>query len=55
MESLPSDGSFAAPKSLVQSVLEATAMRENEQELRAVSEMDIVENFGPFRPIPSFF
>ena len=39
MESTPSDGSFAPPKSLVQSVLEATAMRDNEQELRTVSDM----------------
>ena len=34
-----SDASFAPAKSLVQSVLEATAMRENEPELRTVSQM----------------
>ena len=38
MESPTSDGNFAPPKSLMQSVLEATAMRDNEQELRNVSD-----------------
>lgn len=48
MESAPSDGNFALPKSLVQSVLEATAMRDNEEELRTVSDMMTCLKFWTF-------
>ena len=52
MESPPSDGNFAPPKSLVQSVLEATAMRDNEQELRTVSDTMTCLKFSLLRNNP---